>query len=141
MKVLLDTCIISDIYKEKRTEILQSALEPIGEENCFVSVITLGEINNGINLLDEGKKKKKLLLWIEQFEKQYSDRIIGINADIAKTWGEIAAKCKRKGKIISTSDGLIAASAICNGLHVMTENVKDFEPTGVMVINPYSGED
>jgi len=137
MKVILDTCIISDLYKAHKTEILQLALEPIGEENCFVSVVALGEITKGIYLLDESKKKKDLIRWIERFEKQYSDRIIGINADIAKTWGEVTARCQRTGIIIPAADGLIAASAICHGFHVMTENVKDFEPTGAMIINPY----
>ncbi len=137
MKVLLDTCIISDIYRAHKMEKLGVALKAIGEDNCFVSVITLGEIANGIYLLDEGKKKKELLYWIERFEKQYNDRIIPIDADTSKTWGELAAKCKRAGKIISMADGLIAASAICHGFHVMTENLKDFEPTGAMVINPY----
>lgn len=63
--------------------------------------------------------------------------MILIDADIAKTLGEITAKCKRQGKTIPIADGLISASAICHGLHVMTENTKDFEPTGAMVINPY----
>ncbi len=137
MKVLLDTCIISDIYRAHKIETLQGALRPIGDENCYISVVTLGEITNGIYLLDEGKKKRELTYWIEQFEKQYSDRVISIDANIAKTWGELTAKCKRAGKILSAADGLIAASAICHGFHVMTENVKDFQPTGVMVINPY----
>jgi len=137
MKVLLDTCIISDIYRAHKTENLQADLKSIGEENCFVSVVTLGEIANGIYLLDEGKRKKELLYWIERFEKQYSDRVISIDAPIAKIWGELTAKCRRAGKMISAADGLIAASAICHGLHVMTENIKDFEPTGAMLINPY----
>ena len=137
MKVFLDTCIISDIYRAHKTDVLQAALRSIGEENCFVSVIALGEIATGIHLLDEGKKKKELLYWMERFEKQYSSRIIGVDADTAKTWGEITAKCKRSGMTLAAADGLIAASAICHGFHVMTENVKDFEPTGAMVINPY----
>ena len=137
MGTLDQWCVILDIYRANKTETLRSALQSIGEENCFVSVVTLGEIANGIHLLDEGKKKKELLYWIERFEKQYSDRVIPIDADIAKTWGELAAKCKRAGKNISMADGLIAASAICHGFHVMTENVKDYEPTGAMVISPY----
>jgi toxin FitB len=137
MKALLDTCIISDIYRAHKREALQLVLKSIGEENCFVSVITIGEIANGIHLLEEGKRKKDLVYWIERLEKQYSDRVIPIDAAVAKTWGELTAKCKRAGKIISAADGLIAASAICHGFHVMTENVKDFEPTGALIINPY----
>jgi len=137
MKVLLDTCIISDIYRSRKAATLQKALKSIGEENCFVSVVTLGAIANEIYLLKESKKKKELLNWIEQFEKQYNDRIISIDAQVTKIWGELIVRCKHVKKTLSMAEGLIAATAICHGLHVMTENIKDFEPTGVLIINPY----
>lgn len=57
MKALLDTCIISDIFRAHQIDTLQLALKSIGEENCFVSVVTLGEIANGVYLLDDGKRK------------------------------------------------------------------------------------
>ncbi|MBF0386437.1 MAG: type II toxin-antitoxin system VapC family toxin [Candidatus Omnitrophica bacterium] len=137
MKALLDTCIISHIYRAHRSERLKHFLHSIGEENCFISVVTLGEIINGIHQLDEGKKKKDLLVWGEQFESKYSDHLLPINSGVARVWGELTARTKRIGKNIPVADGLIAATALYNGLHVITENVKDFEPTGVQVINPY----
>ena len=137
MKVLLDTCIISDIYRAHKTEGLKDALHAIGEDNCFVSVVTLGEISNGVHQLSEGKKKNDLLHWVEQFETKYGDRLLPITAEVARTWGELTAKAKATAMNIPAPDGLIAATALCHGLSVMTENVKDFEPTGVQVINPY----
>ncbi len=138
MKALLDTCIVSDIYRAHKTERLRDVLRSIGEENCFISAVTLGELFNGIYLLDEGKKKRDLLHWVEQFETKYTNRVCPINADVAKTWGELTAKGKKAGKTIPIADGLIAATALSQGFHVVTENVKDFEPTGVQVINPYA---
>lgn len=137
MKVLLDTCVISDIYRAHKTERLRNALHAIGEENCYVSVVTLGEIMNGVHQLPEGKKKKDLLHWVGEFEAKYEDHLLSITAEIAKAWGELTAKAKSKGKNIPAADGLIAATALCNGLAVMTANVKDFEPADVQVINPY----
>ena len=55
-------------------------------------------------------------------------------------WGEITAKSAAKGKQIPSIDGLIAATAIQHGLHLMTRNVTDFEPTGAMLINPWEDE-
>lgn len=51
--------------------------------------------------------------------------------------GKITAKAQQDGFIIPASDGLIAATALQHGLHLMTRNVKDFEPTHVMLINPW----
>jgi predicted nucleic acid-binding protein len=51
--------------------------------------------------------------------------------------GKITAKAQQEGYVIHASDGLIAATALQHGLHLMTRNVKDFEPTHVMLINPW----
>jgi len=45
---------------------------------------------------------------------------------------------KRKGFTIGAADGLIAATALRHGLHLMTRNIKDFQETGVLLINPWS---
>jgi len=138
MKVLLDTCIISDIYRAHRTEKLREVIYSIGEENCFLSVVTLGEITSGILQLAEGKKKKDLLHWVGLLEAKYTDRVLLVDGAVAKIWGELTAKGKKQGKNIPVADGLIAATALCYGLHVITANTKDFEPTGVLLINPYN---
>ena len=116
MKVLLDTCIISDIYRAHQTERLRAALEAIGEENCYISVVTLGELANGTHQLPEGKKKRDLLHWVEQFEIKYNDRLFPIDAEVARLWGELTAKARNTGKNIPVADGLIAATALCHAL-------------------------
>ena len=52
-------------------------------------------------------------------------------------WGELTAQAKLKGITIPTSDGLIAATALAHGLHVMTRNATDFQSTGVLLLNPW----
>ncbi|MFH0753078.1 MAG: type II toxin-antitoxin system VapC family toxin [Candidatus Omnitrophota bacterium] len=138
MKVLLDTCIISDISRAHKKDLLKGVLYSIGEDNCFMSVVTLGEITHGIHLLEEGKKKKDLLLWINQIEVYYGNRLLTFDNEVAKIWGELSAKAKKAGRSIPIADGMIAATALLYGLHVMTENTKDFESSGVLLINPYS---
>ena len=62
----------------------------------------------------------------------------GVPVDPAALEREVAAKAEKKGKPIPAIDGLIAATALRHGLHLMTRNVADFEATGVMLINPWS---
>ena len=61
-----------------------------------------------------------------QIENVYTDRILNITSEVAHIWGELTAQAKLKGVTIHASDGLIAATALANGLHVMTRNVDDF---------------
>ena len=73
-------------------------------------------------------------------EHAYSERLLPINAETAALWGKITTEMQRDGFVIHACDGLIAATAFQHGLHLMTRNVKDFEPAHVMLINLWMKE-
>ena len=103
-----------------------------------MSAISLGELVKGISLLDEGKRKREFLSWVSGLEKVFADRILNIDQETAHIWGEVTAKAKKAGKIVPACDGLIAATALKHGLHLLTRNNADFVPTGVLMIDPWS---
>lgn len=138
MRVLLDTCVISELRKEGPNSGVTAAIDEMPSDNLFLSVITLGEIVKGISLLDESKRKRGLQSWLLELERFYEDRILEIDSEAVRIWGESTANAQRKGRIVSAPDGLIAATAQRHGLHLMTRNVSDFEDTGAMLINPWS---
>ncbi len=67
----------------------------------------------------------------------FASRILGIDIETARIWGEFTARASSRGQIVPPTDGLIAASALRHGLHVMTRNVSDFAPTGALLLNPW----
>lgn len=109
----------------------------ISEDDLFLSVVTYGEIVKGIALLDEGRRKRELRQWIGDLAAHYDERILPVDRETAVSWGEITARARRSGVQIPPSDGLIAATALRHGLHLMTRNTRDFEATGVLVIDPW----
>ena len=137
MRVLLDTCVLSEFRKQDCPAQVKSAVEVLDDFDLFVSVITLGEIAKGIALLDESKRKRALRDWLETLEQQYGERILPVDLETVRVWGDITAKAQQAGKIVAVADGLIAATAIRYGLRVMTRNVDDFSPTGALLINPW----
>jgi Predicted nucleic acid-binding protein, contains PIN domain len=141
MRVLLDTCVISELQHPQGDTGVAATLEAFEEETQFLSVITVGEIAHGIARLNEGQKKVRLTAWLQGLETGYGDRILGIDAETARIWGEITARTRQNGFTLGTPDGLIAATALRHGLHVITRNVADFEPTGVLLINPWEMAD
>ncbi len=141
MKVLLDTGILSELRNPKNTALLQRALQPFDANDLYLSVISIGEIAKGIALLPPSKKKSELQNWALHLENSYDDRILSINDDIAHVWGELTANAQLQGKNIPAADGLIAATALTHGLHVMTRNVSDFKATGVLLLNPWEIND
>ena len=137
MRVLLDTNVISELYHPQGNPVVSAALEQFADDAQFLSAITIGEIAYGISLRDEGPKKAGLTAWLNGLETGYAARILGIDIETARIWGEITARARKQGRAVGTSDGLIAATALQHGLHVVTRNVSDFDPTGALIINPW----
>ena len=75
--------------------------------------------------------------WLLTLEQDYAERILPVDTETARVWGELTAAAQRRGKTVSVSDGIIAATAIRHGIHVITRNVSDFRETGAMLINPW----
>ena len=138
MKVLLDTCVLSEIRHPRGNPAVRKAVLAFRDQDLFISVITLGELTKGIALLDPGRRQQELSTWLLGLEQQFSDRILDITSDVVRIWGGLTAASQRIGQVVSATDGLIAATAVHHRLNVMTRNIEDFAPTGVDLINPWA---
>ena len=137
MRVLLDTSALSELRRPKGHAGVRQAVEALDPEELFVSVLSVGEIVKGIALLKESRRRNALQSWLQTLERAYADRLLPVDLETSHIWGEITAAARKAGRIIPAGDGLIAATARRHGLHVMTRNTADFEPTGVLLLNPW----
>lgn len=136
MKILLDTCILSELRHPKSNHSLRATIDSFQDEELFLSVLTIGEIAKGITLLPESRKKHELTRWLNELEHQFSDRILPIDRGVALMWGELVARAAIKSNTIPACDGLIAATAMSHGLHIMTRNIKHFKETEAFIFDP-----
>jgi len=139
VRVLLDTCALSELRRPKGNPGVRQAVESLDDEDLFVSVISVGEIFKGIALLRESPRKRALETWLQTLEHSYAERLLPIDLETSRVWGELTAAAPKAGRAVHAADGLIAATALRHGLHVMTRNTADFEPTGVLILNPWAG--
>jgi len=138
MKYLLDTCVISELVKPVPNDKVITWLSSIDESKLYISVLTFGEIEKGIEKLADGSKKKKLKLWLEDDLKQrFEGRLIPIDLKVALKWGQVQAISEQAGKALPAIDGLIAVSAIANNCIVVTRNTTDMEQSSVELFNPW----
>jgi toxin FitB len=140
VKSLLDTCTVSEIRKPDGNPAVKAAVSELADSDLFLSVLTVGEIAKGISLLEVGPKKKALTSWLAGLESRFGDRILPVDTETARIWGELTARAQRSGIIIPSTDGLLAATALRHGLHVMTRNTRHFEASGALIIDPWQGE-
>ncbi len=135
---LIDTNVLSEIRKKKKANagvlaFFKAAIK--NNESLFLSVITIGELRRGIELIRyRGDTKQANLLekWIRVILNDYSDNILDIDEDVAQLWGKL-----RSPHHEHALDKQIAATAIIHDLVVVTRNEKDFIRTGVNVLNPF----
>jgi len=118
---------------------VRRAVAGLDDADLFVSVISIGEILKGIALLTESRKKRALEAWLQALEHNFADRILSIDLETCRIWGELTAAAQKAGRAVHAVDGLIAATALRHSLRVMTRNTTDFEPTGALLLNPWSG--
>jgi predicted nucleic acid-binding protein len=139
MRLLLDTCVLSELQKPTRSGAVVAFIDGQPDGLLHVSVITIGEIAKGIALLPDGLKKQTLESWRVTLAGQFEDRILPVDQETAEIWGELSAAEQKKGVAIPIADGLIAATAMRHGLHVASRDTLHFKAAGAMVINPWLG--
>ena len=138
MKVLLDTCVLSEIRHPQGEPRVRAMVSQHANDDLFLSVLTLGELTKGIAQLAAGRRKRELESWLSELHDQFRKQILPVDAETAMIWGEITAAARANGRTVPAIDGLIAATAIRHNLAVMTRNTEDFEPTGAKIINPWT---
>jgi predicted nucleic acid-binding protein len=136
--VLLDTCVLSELQRLQGNLRVRARVEALDPERLFLSVVTIGELAKGIALLATGARKRELSAWLLGLEQRFTAAILPVDVEAARVWGELTAHAQAQGIQIPASDGLIAATALRHGLHVMTRNTKHFAATGALVIDPWA---
>lgn len=132
---LVDTNVISEIGQGRRCDRrVADWYAAVERDSLWLSVLVVGELRSGIERVRRRdparamRLERALILTADLF----ADRVLAINRRIAERWGLLNAE-----RVVSTIDGLIAATALVHRLTVVTRNVRDFAPTGVAILNPF----
>jgi predicted nucleic acid-binding protein len=113
-------------------------LETTDRLSQHMSVITLAEIQKGIELLAGGERRTQLEQWLTQdLESWFSGRILSVDRLVANRWASLVAQGVRTGRTLPTIDSLIAATALVYDLAIVTRNTRDFQNAGVITLNPW----
>ena len=135
---LLDTNVISELVKARPDHRVVRWVEDTDESRLFLSVLTLGEIRNGVERLRSGRRRGRLESWLQvDLPLRFEDRILPITEAIADRWGALSAIAAAKGKPLPVVDGLLAATALHHHLTLVTRNSSDVAGTGVATLNPW----
>jgi predicted nucleic acid-binding protein len=136
VNVLVDTNVVSELKRGRNGDPFVVAwFSTLSPERIFTSVVVLGEIRRGIELIARRDKPQAAVLerWYESMRQRLGNRVLDIDERVMTTWAKISVP-----DMLPAYDGLIAATALVHDLIVATRNVADYRRVGLRVVDPWS---
>ncbi len=137
MNYLVDTNVLSE-PRQKRPQAKVIAWLKANESSLYTSVLVIGEIRYGIELLPANSARRaNLLIWYERLLSILAGRVLSINARVAEEWAKLQVEAQARNLVLPVVDSLLAATARRYGLMIVSDNVSDFKFSGVKLLNPF----
>ena len=105
------------------------------ERDLTVDPVILGEVRFGILLLPTGQRRRGLERWFDEVARRI--RCFSWDTGTGLRWAELLAHLRALGRPMPLKDSFIAATALAQGLTVATRNRRDFEASGVQIVDPF----
>lgn len=132
-KYLLDTNVVSEVRKVRPHGAVVAWLNAQPDEHIFLSAVTVGELQAGIELTrhQDSAKANELEAWLSDLPELY--RCLPMDVVCFREWARLMDR--KPGSL--SEDAMIAATARVHGLVVATRNERDFALLDVRIVNPF----
>jgi len=138
---LLDTCVVSELVRPRPKASVVSWVLERDEDELFLSVITIGELEKGIARLPDSPKRVALEQWVRRdLADRFRDRLLAVDSGVAARWGALVGASEARDQPLPVIDSLIAATSLQHDFTVVTRNTDDLERCGARCFNPWIGK-
>ena len=134
---LLDTNVVSELTRDTPEPQVIEFLT--GHSELWFSTIVLHELEFGLRLLPDGRRREDLRAMLEDFMETYANRILPVAYEEGQWAARFRADARRCGRVLHLGDALIAGTARAHDLAIATRNVRDFNGLDVATVNPWEG--
>ena len=131
---LLDTNVMSELRRAKPHGAVLAWLNGVDASQLYLSAVTLGEIQAGIEITrrHDAERANDLEIWVDQIAATWN--VLPMDGAAFRLWARLM-----HGKSPDLAeDAMIAATAMLHGFRVVTRNVKDFRAFDVAILNPFT---
>ena len=135
--IILDTNVISELVRPCPSDSVLDWFAHTDSRQLATTAVTIAELFSGIRRMPEGQRRRQLAKAIDFALMPLLDHIHPFNATAAIEYAEVRDIRERAGRPIGVQDAMIAAIARSQDAALATRNVRDFEGTGVTLVDPW----
>lgn len=135
--IVLDTNVVSEAMKPAPDPGVAAWLTTVPMSSVRLTVVTVAELLEGVFRLPEGSRRDTVQEHVDRALAAYDGKLLDADARTAPYFADIVTKREHMGRPIGAMDAWIAAVCRRHDVPLVTRNVKDFESTGIAVINPW----
>ena len=135
--IVLDTNVVSELMRPLPSMSLVDWVRAHSERDLYTTSITLAEISYAIERLPEGRRKELLRTTAEDVFNAFEEHVLPFDAKAALRYATIVSDRDHAGPPIDGFDAQIAAICRARQATLATRNLKDFQGTGIDVIDPW----
>lgn len=139
---LLDTNVIAALIHPAGAPSVKRWAAGQDEQRLFLSILTIGEYEKGIaNLPPEHRDRGRFMAVRDGLLARFAGRVLPVDDAVVRLWGEISGAVKRTtGHPPPVIDTMLAATALCARLYLVTRNVRDVRNSGAVVFDPWTDD-
>lgn len=139
--IVLDTNVVSEPLRPAPSPAVLNWLNAQEPQTLFITAINWAELAAGVEALPPGRKRQALEQAMStQVHALFSGRILPFDTRAAGWFAKAHAAAQMHGNLIGFADCAIAAIALANGYALATRNLRDFNGTGVKLIDPWTAK-
>ena len=136
---VVDTNVASELMRPEPAPSVAAWIGARDAEDMYLTAVSEAELRYGVAIMPFGKRRSALEAAMNRWlDLGFKERILPFDSAAARAYAEIAADRRRAGRPISDADCQIAAISRARAAGLVTRNVRDFDGTGVNIINPWS---
>ena len=134
---LLDTNVLSELRRPRPQPRVLSFIAEQPLESLHVSTVTLAEIRFGIERVKDPMQRAELGDWLQnQVRPMFERRVIPVSEDVMFKWRMLVEDGRKARHTFSQPDLIIAATALCHGMTIVTRDTGDYEKARVPTLDP-----
>jgi len=139
--IVLDTNVLSELIRRRPAPRVVEWVDAQDANALAITAVTAAELLYGVARLDDGARKRRLAGAVRALvEEDFAGSVLPFDAAAADHYADLVVACERNGRPISSADGQIAAICRGRGAQLATRNGRDFEASGVELLDPWAAD-